>query len=337
MDKSNNIIIVIGEFDSEQNIATSTLENVTLGHKLSSEVHVVLGTNIFNKGLDQSRCAETLSEYGVTSVEFVDNADQLVGSGTGRAISKKSQALVDANKFVTVLGSQTYTSRDIAACLSVAIDCSVLANANNIEIDDGGIVTTHMVFGGTKIVKARLNNSKVAIVLLRPKSCTAEKSDGINCEVANTSGTSLIDDSQITKVISQDNSEAEGILLEDAKVVVSGGRGMGSAENYTKLVGALADLLQGATGATRAIVDAGWVPYSKQVGQTGKTVKPDVYFACGISGATQHQVGMKGSKKIIAINTDIDAPVFSISDIAIVSDVNTFLPKLIDAMKAKNS
>ncbi|NBY12891.1 MAG: electron transfer flavoprotein subunit alpha/FixB family protein [Actinobacteria bacterium] len=136
------------------------------------------------------------------------------------------------------------------------------------------------------------------------------------------------------KVLSVHVEESTGPKLDEAEIVVSGGRGLGEAGKYT-LVEDLAKVLKGAPGASRAIVDAGWVPYSYQVGQTGKVVKPNVYIAAGISGATQHMVGMKGSKNIIAINKDKEAPIFGVADLGIVGDVHKVLPQLIELLKSR--
>ena len=141
-------------------------------------------------------------------------------------------------------------------------------------------------------------------------------------------------DRATARIVARHEEERSGPKLDEAAVVVSGGRGLGSPENYS-LIDELAKLLHGAPGASRAIVDAGWVPYSHQVGQTGKTVKPTVYIACGISGATQHMVGMKSAKNIIAINKDSEAPIFAIADLGIVGDVTKVIPKLIEEIKAR--
>ncbi|MFM8265341.1 MAG: electron transfer flavoprotein subunit alpha/FixB family protein, partial [Acidimicrobiia bacterium] len=167
----------------------------------------------------------------------------------------------------------------------------------------------------------------------RPKSFAAEESGGAPTEVVAVP----VPDAGKTaaaKVTAVHVEETSGPKLDEANIVVSGGRGLGESKNYV-LVEELAKLLHGAPGASRAIVDAGWVPYSYQVGQTGKVVKPSVYIAAGISGATQHMVGMKGSKNIIAINKDKEAPIFAVADLGIVGDVHKVLPKLIEALKSR--
>jgi electron transfer flavoprotein alpha subunit len=189
------------------------------------------------------------------------------------------------------------------------------------------------VFGGTVNVKTAFTGAKPQILLVRPKSFAAEPSGGAPAAVQPLTVPDL-GATGAAKVKNRFVEEATGPKLDEAAVVVSGGRGLGEAGNY-QLVETLAKLLKAAPGASRAIVDAGWVPYSYQVGQTGKVVKPTVYIAAGISGATQHLVGMKGSKNIIAINKDAEAPIFGIADLGIVGDVHKVLPKLIEALQGR--
>ncbi len=169
--------------------------------------------------------------------------------------------------------------------------------------------------------------------MVRAKSFAAEPSGGGAPEVVSTPAPESGASGGAT-IVSRHVEERTGPKLDEADVVVSGGRGLGDKDQYV-LIEELATLLHGAPGASRAIVDAGWVPYSHQVGQTGKTVKPTVYLACGISGATQHMVGMKNSKNIVAINKDQDAPIFSVADLGVVGDVHKVLPQLIEALKSR--
>jgi electron transfer flavoprotein alpha subunit len=217
--------------------------------------------------------------------------------------------------------------------LSAKTDRPVLTNIVGLEDVDGGLVSEHAIFGGTQVLKARFTGAAPGIYVVRAKSFAAESNGGGPAAVVNI-GVPALGASGSAIVLSSHVEESEGPKLDEAPVVVSGGRGLGEAGGY-KLIEELAKLLKGAAGASRAIVDAGWVPYSHQVGQTGKTVKPTVYIACGISGATQHMVGMKNSKNIIAINKDQEAPIFSIADLGIVGDVHKVLPKLIEALQKR--
>ena len=227
----------------------------------------------------------------------------------------------------------TYEGRDVAGRLSAKLGRPVLTNVTGLVETDGGLSSQHPVFGGSHIVTARFTGEGPAIFVIRAKSFAAEPSGGAAAAVV-AAPVPDVAATNTAKVVERHVEERSGPKLDEAAVVVSGGRGLGEAANYA-LIEELAKLLHGAAGASRAIVDAGWVPYSHQVGQTGKTVKPTVYVACGISGATQHLVGMKGSKNIIAINKDQEAPIFSVADLGIVGDVHKVLPALIEALKAK--
>jgi electron transfer flavoprotein alpha subunit len=265
----------------------------------------------------------------------VYDVGDLGGALPGVPVSAALAALIEGgNAPDAILIPATYDGRDVAGRLSVKLDRPVLTNVTGLVAGADGLSSQHPIFGGSHIVTARFTGPGPAIFVIRAKSFAAEPSGGAAAAVvaapAPDSGAS-----NGAKLVERHVEERSGPKLDEAAVVVSGGRGLGEAANYA-LIEELAKLLHGAAGASRAIVDAGWVPYSHQVGQTGKTVKPTVYVACGISGATQHLVGMKGSKNIIAINKDREAPIFSVADLGIVGDVHKVLPALIEALKAKS-
>jgi len=318
-----NKIWILAEQQDGAPIGT-VLELVTAARGLAETVEAVA------YGPGAADTAGPLGEHGVSKVFAAgDLGDSLPGPRVAAAIAAlaESEGAPDA-----VLIGATYDGRDVAARLSARLDRPVLTNIVGLEADGDALVTEHAIFGGTQVLKARLSGEGPGIFVVRAKSFAAEPSGGGPAEVA-TLELPATGETDAAKVVDRHVEEREGPQLDEAEVVVSGGRGLGAAEHYA-LVEELAKLLKGAAGASRAIVDAGWVPYSHQVGQTGKTVKPTVYIACGISGATQHMVGMKGAKNIIAINKDADAPIFSIADLGVVGDVHKVLPKLIEAVKA---
>jgi electron transfer flavoprotein alpha subunit len=233
-----------------------------------------------------------------------------------------------------ILFPQNYEGRDIMSRLSVKLDRTVLTNNTDIAVDGDTVTVTTPVFGGNTLVSTSFSGSAPYLAAFRPKSFAAEAAGGAAPEVVAVAIPELGDTGSAV-VLAVHVEESTGPKLDEANIVVSGGRGLGEASKYT-MIEALAKLLKGAPGASRAIVDAGWVPYSYQVGQTGKVVKPSVYIAAGISGATQHMVGMKGSKHIIAINKDKEAPIFGIADLGIVGDVHKVLPKLIEALQGRS-
>jgi electron transfer flavoprotein alpha subunit len=232
-----------------------------------------------------------------------------------------------------VMFPQSYEGRDVMSRLSVKIDRTVLTNNVEIAASGDSVSVTTPIFGGNTLVTTTFTGGAPYLASFRPKSFNPEPSGGAAASVQAVSVPDLgkTGAAQVTAVHVEETS---GPKLDEADIVVSGGRGLGESEKFD-LIESLAKLLKGAPGASRAIVDAGWVPYSYQVGQTGKVVKPSVYIAAGISGATQHMVGMKGSKNIIAINKDKEAPIFGIADLGIVGDVHKVLPKLIEALQGR--
>ena len=302
--------LLIGEV-SNGSLSAGTLEIISKLQENSLEFNLVVigseeGPSIGSDSFD------------VTYIKV--NPDALSLSGVADKISEK----INSDGIELVLASSTYVGRDISGFLSVDLNSSPVSNVINFEVNDSIITTTNSIDGGESEYYTNVT-SKVKILIVRPKSF-----EPVDVALNNNFTTLTIENNDLTvDVHDMFVEEKSGPQLEDSKIVISAGRGMVDVDNL-KYINELASKLNAAIGGTRAIVDAGWMPYSQQVGQTGKTVKPDVYIACGISGATQHQVGMKDSKFIIAINKDEEAPIFQIADLGIVGDTLSIIPKLIE-------
>ena len=304
---------------------TGTLELLTKARSLSSKVTAFVGG-------DASGFAASLGEHGATKIYATGD---LAGKLPGVALSAAMKTIIDGGDSPDVIMfPQNYEGRDTMARLSVKLNRTLLTNNIDIADSSDGVIATTPVFGGNLLVATAFTGPGPHLVSFRPKSFVAEPASGGTPEIVAVTVPDLGTQGG-ARVVAVHTEQTTGPKLDEAAIVVSGGRGLGEAGNYS-MIEDLAKLLKGAPGASRAIVDAGWVPYSYQVGQTGKVVKPSVYIAAGISGATQHMVGMKGSKNIIAINKDKEAPIFGIADLGIVGDVHKVLPKLIEALKSRS-
>jgi electron transfer flavoprotein alpha subunit len=307
---------------TEGKIQPTVLEIMSRARELGDVTAIALGSGA-------KAAAETLGRHGA-KVAYV-NEDKVFDEFLVEPATDALAALHKEGAPDLILFGFTSDSRDIAGRLAGRLGIGLISNAGDIEAKDGGFVARVPYFGGAKLASMRANG-KPAIVLVRPKSFEASESGG-TAEVKELS-VSVGDGSKRAHVVERVVEASEKVKLEDAKVVISGGRGMGGPDNFP-LLEALAGALGGAVGASRAVVDAGWVPYSMQVGQTGKSVRPGVYIAVGISGAMQHTVGMKTSKVIIAINKDPEAPIMKMADLGVVGDALKIVPALTAAVKAK--
>lgn len=283
--------------------------------------------SVFYVGTGSDDTWATLGDHGASKVFHLDPGDALPSAGASRALA----SLLDSEGGEVVLFGPGNTDRDVAGRLAARMGKSLVAGVLDVS-SDGGIHATSEILGGTKAITTTITDGPPALIVTRPKAFVPEAVGGPPPEVVSVP---MPDTGRSNATITERHvEESEGPDLEAAAVVVSGGRGLGSADGFG-MVSELAGLLNGAVGGTRAVVDAGWVPYSYQVGQTGKTVKPSVYIACAISGAMQHVVGMKGSSTIIAINKDPEAPIFAIADLGIVGDVHKVVPQLVEALKER--
>jgi electron transfer flavoprotein alpha subunit len=301
--------------------APSALELLTKARSLADTVEAVA------LGPGATDAAAVLGEHGAQTVYMSD--DVVYGDFIARPATHALVRLIHEHHPNMLLFSTSHDARDVAGRLQGRVGTTLMSNATDI-LDLGRAQT--QIFGGTAVVDVVLGGEDPKLVLVRPKSFTAEPSGGSARIVAVDA--EIPDEARLARRVERHEEVAAGPKLEEARVVVSGGRGLQDPANFTLLDELASVFGSAAVGATRAVVDAGWAPYSRQIGQTGKTVKPDVYIAVGISGATQHVVGMKGAKRIVAINKDPDAPIFRLADLGVVGDALVVVPRLIEELRA---
>lgn len=307
----------------EGKIKRSSFECVSTSKKISSELNaellaVTLGDDIEN--------INVVSKYGASKVFHYKSKD--LNNYSTTAYSEIVSNLAKEISADYLFFSSTAMGKDIAPHVAAKIDAGLVVDCTKLKTENGEIIATRPIYAGKALIDVKLNSAK-KVYSLRPNVFKAESMEnGQASEVV----VKEVDSPNLTnKVLEIKKSEGK-LDVAEADIIVSGGRGLKAPENF-HLVEELAEVLGGAVGASRAVVDAGWRPHREQVGQTGKTVSPSLYIACGISGAIQHLAGMSSSKYIVAVNKDKDAPIFNIADYGITGDVFEILPELIEEIR----
>jgi len=317
-------ILVLAEHDGES-VKKVTLELLTLAGRFGEPAAVWLGG-----GAEAGR--ERLAEFGAAKVYVADSADV-----TDYAVAPAAEvlaSLVAQASPALVLLAATGEGKEIAGRLAVKTGSGILTDVVDLTPGEGGPVAEQSIFGGAIVVKSRVRTG-IPIVAVRPNAVTPEPSAGpaeltpVTAELSEAAK-----GAHITDRVAQERSERPE--LTEASIVVSGGRGVGSSDNFA-LIEKLADSLGAAVGASRAATDAGWYPHQFQVGQTGKTVSPQLYLAVGISGAIQHRAGMQTAKTIMVINKDPEAPIFELADFGVVGDLFKVVPQLTEEIAKRKS
>ncbi len=318
----SDIIWVYGEVVDDA-VTSTTLEMTTKAAEAGTAEVVLLGPA-------PEDSVELLGQHGASKV--YRSPDPVFLDYLTLPAAAAVESLIREHKPAVVLFASSYGGRDVAAALSASLDCGAITDVADFTLTDGAVEAKIPALGASYWNTSTLVHDGVKLLLVRPKAFEPAP----NPRTPVVEEVAPPEDAELRKVRLKEKvtAKAEGPQLDSASVIVAGGRGLAAEENFDMLR-ELADLLGGAVGATRAVVDSGWVPYSLQIGQTGKTVKPDLYIACGISGAVQHLAGMKDSKLIVAVNKDADAPIFQMCDFGIVGDVFKVVPQLIEEIKGR--
>ncbi|MFN7608697.1 MAG: electron transfer flavoprotein subunit alpha/FixB family protein, partial [Ralstonia sp.] len=307
--------LVIAEHDN-QSIKAATLNTVTAAAQCGGDVHVLVA------GAGCGAAAQAAAQIaGVTKV-LVADAPQFAD---GLAENVAEQALAVAGNYSHILAPATAYGKNILPRVAAKLDVAQLSDITKV---DGPDTVERPIYAGNAIAPVQ-SVDKVKVITVRGTAFDPAAATGGS---AATENLTAVADAGISQFVSREVTKSDRPELTAAKIIVSGGRGVGSGENYTKVLTPLADKLGAALGASRAAVDAGFVPNDYQVGQTGKIVAPQLYIAVGISGAIQHLAGMKDSKVIVAINKDPEAPIFQVADYGLVGDLNAVVPELVTAL-----
>lgn len=316
----NTIIAVLEQ--REGKLKKVSAEVASLAAKFSKELNtgvdaVVVGSEV--SGLEE------IGNYGISNVTLLKNSLFQDYSSSGYA-DALANYIKETDAKIIFIGN-TALGNDLAPRLAVKLNGGCVVDCTELQNENNNLIATKPIYAGKANAKLKLN-SEVKIFAIRPNVFKAQILDS---QKANVIVKEISEPNLKTRVVSYKKSEGK-LDVAEADIIVSGGRGMKGPENF-HLIESLAEALGGAVGASRAVVDAGWRPHREQVGQTGKTVSPSLYIACGISGAIQHLAGMSSSKYIVAINKDKDAPIFSIADYGIAGDVFEILPVLTEEIK----
>jgi len=280
-------------------------------------------------GEDAASVAAGAGAFGASKV-YVCDAPELASPLPQPRVDALA-TLVEQTGAVAVLFGASVLSADVASGLAARLDAGLNWDLTDLSLADGELVGKRPALGDTVLVDVGWKSGP-KLALIRAGTFDPAESGG-TAEVESFE-TTFSDFSTLATLVEQTQEESSGPSIEDADIIVAGGRGLGAPEGFT-ILEELAAALGGAVGATRAVVDAGWYPYSTQVGQTGKSVSPRLYIACGISGAIQHKVGMQGSGTIVAINKDPNAPIFDFCDIGVVGDLHQIVPKLTELVRSR--
>jgi electron transfer flavoprotein alpha subunit len=317
------VLVLVDHVDGD--VKKVTLELLTLARRLGEPAAVLVGP-----GADAAR--GRLAEYGATKV-YVAQGDELTGHLVAPTVEVLAQVVAEAAP-AAVLVAASAEGKEVAGRLALRTGSGVLTDATDVTLEDGRAVAEQQVFGGSTIVRSTVRTG-TPIVAVRPNSVAPEPAPAAGERVdVSVVLSDAAKGARITDRVVEEKGERPD--LTEAAIVVSGGRGVGSAESFA-VVEALADSLGAAVGASRAATDAGWYPHQHQVGQTGKTVSPQLYVAAGISGAIQHRAGMQTSKTIVAVNKDPEAPIFELADFGVVGDLHRVLPALTEEIARRKA